>query len=58
MMVQNFILGKDCIHSLETTNRAEDLGKQFLISDAVGILEARTFVDTVLKQLCKSGSTP
>jgi hypothetical protein len=58
MMIHNYILSKDCIHSLKTTNQAEDIGKQFLISDAVGILEAQTFVDTVLKQLYKSGSIP
>jgi hypothetical protein len=51
MTVQNFILTKDCIHGIETTNRAKDLGKLFLISDATGIIAARAFVDTVIKEL-------
>ena len=56
--VQDFILSKSCIHAMETTNRAEDLGKIFLISDAKDISEARNFVDNVLKQLYESGSIP
>jgi hypothetical protein len=58
MTVNNFILAKDCIKGVETTNRANDLGKVFLLSDATGIFEARTFVDSVMKQLYESGRTP
>jgi hypothetical protein len=58
MTVKEFILAKDCIKGLETTNRADDLGKHFLILDVAGIFETRDFVDTVLKQLYESGRIP
>jgi hypothetical protein len=56
--VQNYILARDCIRGIETTNRAEDLGKIFIISDVEGILPARAFVDTVIKELFESGAVP
>jgi hypothetical protein len=49
MTVKNFILAKDCIKGIETMNRANYVGKVFLLSDPIGIFEARTFVDSVIK---------
>ena len=49
--VENYILGRNYVRGIETTNRAEDLGKFFLITDAAGVLEARAFVDNVIKEL-------
>jgi hypothetical protein len=58
MTVQQFITSQPSIHGMETTNRANDLGKVFLKSDATNIHNARAFVDSVIKELCKSGSIP
>jgi hypothetical protein len=58
MTLQNFILAKPSILGLKTTNRAADLGKLFLISNAAGILDTQSFVDTVLKELYESPYTP
>ena len=58
MTVKQFILSQPSIHGLETTNRADDLGKVFVKSDATNILNARAFVDTVIKQLYESGAIP
>ena len=58
MTVREFILMQPGIKRIESTNRSDDLGKQFLISDAAGILQARAFVDTVIKQLYESGNIP
>jgi hypothetical protein len=57
MTIQNSILSKECIHGIETTNRAKDLGKLFLISDAIGIIAARAFVDTVIKEIFETPDT-
>jgi hypothetical protein len=56
--VREFLLMQEGIKRIETTNRSDDLGKHFLISDAAGILQARAFVDTVIKQLYESGNIP
>ena len=53
--VQHYILSQKSIASMETTNRANDLGKIFLISDAAHILDARAFVDNVIPELFASG---
>ena len=58
MTVQQFITSQASIHGLETTNRTDDLGKVFLKTDATHILEARAFVDNVVKQLYESGTIP
>jgi hypothetical protein len=58
MTLQHFILSTSSVLGLETTNRAADLGKLFLISDASSIIEARCFVDTTLKELYESGVIP
>jgi hypothetical protein len=48
MTVQQFLTSQPSIHGIETINRAADLGKVFLKSDATHILNARAFVDTVI----------
>lgn len=58
MTVQQFITSQPSIHGLESTNRAANLGKVFLKSDVTHILDARAFVDSIIKQLYKSGSVP
>jgi hypothetical protein len=54
MTLQQFILDDESVRGIETTNRAEDLGKLFILSDAIGILGARSFVDNTLKELYQS----
>jgi hypothetical protein len=54
MTLQAFILAQGSIRGIETTNRAADLGKVFLISDDEGIVQARGFVDNVIKELYAS----
>jgi hypothetical protein len=56
--VQNYILAKDCIRGIETTNRAIDLGKNFIMTDVAGILEARAFVDNVSKNYSSPAQSP
>ena len=58
MTVQHFLTSQPSIHGIETTNRANDLGKIFVKSDANNILNARAFIDSVIKELYASGSIP
>lgn len=58
MTVQNFITSQPSIHGIERTNRSNDLGKIFIKSDAANILNARAFIDSVIKELHASGSIP
>jgi hypothetical protein len=58
MTLQEFILAQGSIRGIETTNRAADLGKVFLISDVEGIVQARGFVDNVIKELYASEAIP
>jgi hypothetical protein len=54
MTLQKFILDDDNVRGIETTNRATDLGKLFIITDSLGILGARAFVDNTIKELYES----
>jgi hypothetical protein len=56
--VKQFITSQPCVHGIEITNRANDLGKLFFKSDSANILQARAFVDAVIKQLYESDSIP
>ena len=49
--VEEFIKAQPSIHGIELTNRSTDLGKIFFKSDSANILQARDFVDRVLKGL-------
>ena len=52
--VEEFITSQPSINGIELTNRTADLGKIFFKSDAANILQARDFVDRVLKGLYES----
>ena len=56
--VEQFIVSQPSIHGIEITNRTQDLGKIFFKSDAANILQARDFVDNVIKQLYESNEIP
>jgi hypothetical protein len=56
--VGRFITSQPSIQGLELTNRTADLGNVFLKTDAANVLQARAFVDDVIKQLYESGSIP
>jgi hypothetical protein len=54
----NYIVANDSIQGIEFTNRAANLDKLFILSDATGILTNGAFVDNALKELFKSGAIP
>jgi hypothetical protein len=56
MTLQNYILSQEGVKGVETTNRAADLGKLFILSDTAGINSARAFVDNTIKELYESGT--
>jgi hypothetical protein len=49
--IHKFVLAHDSVRGIETTNQAAYLEKLLILSDAKGILAARTFVDTVIKEI-------
>ena len=51
MSLRQYITQQPSINGIETTNRAADLGKLFIKSDAFNILNARAFIDDVIPQL-------
>ena len=51
MTLRQYITQQPSINGIETTNRASDLGKIFIKSDAFNILNARAFIDDVIPQL-------
>jgi hypothetical protein len=53
-----FITSQPNIQGVKLTSSTADLGKVFLKTDAANVLQARAFVDDVIKKLYESGSIP
>ena len=51
MSLRQYITQQPSINGIETTNRASDLGKRFIKSDAFNFLNACAFIDGVIPQL-------
>jgi hypothetical protein len=56
--VKQFLTSQPSINGIEHTGRTTDLGKIFVKSNAAQILNARAFIDNIVKQLCESPSIP